>query len=99
MLSTASGITRTAAAWLPEGDYILRFTAESRVNAQVSDIHYTLETDGMSDDQDPDSTDPTDDPLYDPYYYYDDPAVTYEYPEPPPDYSYGYDYYYYYYMP
>ncbi len=76
--TTRSGVTRTAFAWLPEGDYILRFTALSQINAPVSDVNYTLTTDGISDDQDPDDVDPTDNPTYDPYatyYYYYDPPI------------------------
>ena len=66
VMATPSGVTRSAYLMLAEGDYILRFTAVSRVAAPVQSISYTLTADGISDDQDPESggTDPD-------YYSYD----------------------------
>jgi len=65
-MATPSDITRSAYLMLTEGDYVLRFTAISRVAAPIQNISYTLTADGISDDQDPDSggTDPD-------YYSYD----------------------------
>ena len=93
ILSTPGGLTRSAFAWLAQGDYILRLTATSRSGAAVDGVHYALRADGISDDQDPDSEDPIDDPLYDPYDY--DPNTPPNEDPPPPDpYYYYYEYYY-----
>lgn len=48
---TPSGVTRTGYAWLAEGDYILRFAADSRNGDAVDHIQFSLAVDGISDDQ------------------------------------------------
>jgi hypothetical protein len=93
VLVAQSARTRTAFAWLAEGDYILRFTAVSRVGSQVGGIGYALTADGISDDQNPeDEPDPLPDPNYYDYYDYvpEDPM------DPPPEDPYYYNNYYYY---
>ena len=83
---TRAGVSRSALAWLQQGDYILRFTAISGNTNPAMDVNYTLMVDGISDDQD-DNGDDGNDP-YNYYYYYG-----------PGYYGYGYWYngYYYYY--
>jgi hypothetical protein len=93
VLVTQSARTRTGFAWLPEGDYILRFTAVSRVGAQVSNVGYSLLADGISDDQNPE---PEPDPPADDHSYYDYDDYVPEDPDPPPDDPYYYNNYYYY---
>tara|TARA_R110002049_G_scaffold285698_1_gene466763 strand:- start:179018 stop:181009 length:1992 start_codon:yes stop_codon:yes gene_type:complete len=83
-----SGITRSALAWLQQGEYILQFTAIGGSQQPTDDISYSLYLDGISDDQDDDGDgDGGDD---DPYYY--DPSGGGSYYDP-----YYYYYYYYYY--
>ncbi len=102
VLSTPSGTTRSAFALLPQGDYILRFTAQSRDNSNVADIGYHLTSDGISDDQDPDGNG-TDPDYYDYNYYYHtyyDPVYygpVYYNPGFTENYDYEYPYYYMYY--
>jgi hypothetical protein len=92
VIDTPSDVTRTAFAWLQQGDYILRFTAYSQSGEAVDGISYSVTCDGISDDQDEDGEDTEDDPDYDPYdYYYNEPYYEYD------DYDSDYEYYYYYY--
>jgi hypothetical protein len=87
VVAASSDLTRSALAWLQQGDYILHFTATSTSGNAVANISYSVTTDGISDDQDEDPEDYEDDPNYDPYGSYEtDPA-------------YDYEYYYYYYYP
>ena len=90
MAVAQSGITRSALAWLQDGEYILRFTAIEGTQQPAAAIEYTLALDGISDDQDDDDDSSDDDDDYS-YYYYN--------PENDEDYEDDYydDYYYYYY--
>ncbi|MCG8652079.1 MAG: hypothetical protein MI861_19730, partial [Pirellulales bacterium] len=91
-----SEVTRSAFGWLDQGDYILRFTALSRVGAHVNAIEYSLTADGVSDDQNPNPDE--NDPDYDPYagYYYYEGYDPIQEPPPEEDNYYVYDYYDYY---
>jgi hypothetical protein len=68
---TQAGVTRSALAWLQQGEYILRFTALSDGTEAVTGANFMLLADGISDDQDEDPSNPFDDPYYAPYQYYD----------------------------
>ncbi|NND98856.1 MAG: matrixin family metalloprotease [Pirellulaceae bacterium] len=80
VLVAHSGLTRNAFAWLQQGDYILRFTSFSLTDQPVAAISYSLTCDGLSDDQDEDDYDPSDDPDY----------LAYEYDPVEPVYEYQY---------
>lgn len=86
-----AGVTRSALAWLQQGDYIIRFSAIATGGLPVTTVSYTLEADGLSDDQDTDNEDPGDNPYNDPYDYYGGSYDPYYYYDP------GSSYYYYYY--
>ncbi len=90
VIATPSGMTRTALAWLPQGEYILRFTAYSHSGSQVPSIGFTLTCDGISDDQDEDDVDPDDTDSYE--YYYDNDVDVYDYYDYDNSYDYDYDY-------
>ncbi len=93
VVAASSDLTRSALAWLQQGDYILRFEAISTSGNDVAKISYSVTTDGISDDQDEDGEDGDDDPFYDPYESYVEPEYDDE------TYPYYYYYYYYYYYP
>jgi hypothetical protein len=95
VLAAVSGVTRTAYVWLPEGDYILRFTAYSRNGDPVDSIGYSLTVDGISDDIE---VDPEDVDWEEEYYTYQEEPLPYYEEYEPPSYEYeGEPYYYYYY--
>jgi hypothetical protein len=92
VLDTTHGVTRTALAWLQQGEYILRFTAQSQTTPEVPAIHFALTCDGLSDDQGDGGGSGDDD---DEYYYYQGTGIDeYDYDEYEP-----YYYYYYYEYP
>jgi hypothetical protein len=91
---THAGVTRSALAWLQQGEYILRFTALATGTATVTGADYTLAVDGISDDQDEDDNDPADDPNYAPYHYEYQATYYHNYPNFDGFY-YDYDPYYY----
>ena len=80
-----SGMTRTALAWLEQGDYIIRFSAVSHSGVAVNNVHYALEVHGLSDDQEPDGDNSQGDENHGPYDYdYYDYSYEWE-DEPDPD--------------
>jgi hypothetical protein len=94
VIETPSNITRTALVWLNQGEYILRFSAQSDGDGQVPSIHFFLTGDGVSDDQDDYDLNPEEgqgdyDPYYHEYEYDADLANYYEYES---SYGYSYDY-------
>lgn len=90
VLTTPSGRTRSAFAWLNQGDYIVRFAAVSRVGVAVSNAGYTFAADGISDDQNPEEEDGDPDDEYNYYEYSTPPEVTEPNDE---EFPYSYDYY------
>jgi Matrixin len=90
VLDTTHGVTRTALAWLQQGEYILRFTAQSQTTPEVPAIHFALTCDGLSDDQGDGGGSGDDD---DEYYYYQGTGIDeYDYDEYEPYYYYYYEY-------
>lgn len=87
-----SDVTRSAMAWLQEGEYILRFSSISSGSNANLGIDYSLAVNGISDDQDDDPYDTGDEPDYDAYNY--DYRDYYDYSDV---YAYGPSEYYYYY--
>ncbi|TWU02258.1 matrixin family metalloprotease [Stieleria varia] len=83
---SATELTRSAMSWLEQGDYILQFTANSVDGQSVQGLTYSISCDGLSDDQDGDSEDPSQNPYYEPNNY------TYEYPNYEYEYQYEYQY-------
>ncbi len=93
VVGATSGSSRSVYAMLDAGDYIFQLRALSRSGQAVDSIRATLFTNGLSDDQDPGGyTDPDEsDPMFDPYYYYGETDVPYQYYNYDP---FGYDEYY-----
>ena len=91
------GHTRTAFAWLAQGDYILHLSyidvtddqTPAPQNSSNPVATYIVTADGVSDDQDNNGVDPTEDPDYDSYTYYE---YDYEYTYDAGYYDYMYDY-------
>ena len=78
LVRAEAGQTRNALAWLQQGDYILRFTVFSDDPQTTSTVNYSLLAEGLSDDQDEDHYDPSEDPDFYSYEYeYVDPFYTY----------------------
>ncbi|MEO1525060.1 MAG: matrixin family metalloprotease [Planctomycetota bacterium] len=88
-----SGLTRSVLGWLDQGDYILRLTAITSDQSDVTGASFNIAVDGLSDDQDDDDYDPHADETSNAYgysyidgnYYTSDDEDSYGY-------GYGYDY-------
>ena len=87
VVTSQSDLTRTTLAWLQQGDYILHFAILSPPGQSVVGLTYSVEVEGLSDDQDEDDYDPDVEPDYELY--------TYTYTEPTYEYTYYYEEQYY----
>jgi Matrixin len=97
VFASPAGMSRTAFALLPEGEYIIRISAISQLGATVTNIGYELLADGISDDQDDDGDGGDQDYYtyeyeYGAYYYFDAGPDYYDYEWWYDDYEYEYEY-------